>query len=49
MQAKLLSTLLANWTLWPLAHYFNFRYVPVEQRILFNNVVSVRDSPRYVQ
>eukprot|EP00191_Tetraselmis_sp_GSL018_P018094 CAMPEP_0177589916 /NCGR_PEP_ID=MMETSP0419_2-20121207/7092_1 /TAXON_ID=582737 /ORGANISM="Tetraselmis sp., Strain GSL018" /LENGTH=208 /DNA_ID=CAMNT_0019080369 /DNA_START=265 /DNA_END=891 /DNA_ORIENTATION=+ len=41
IQAKLLPTLLANWVVWPVAHYFNFRYVPLEQRILFNNSIMV--------
>jgi len=27
--------------IWPAAHFINFRFVPTEQRILYNNVVSV--------
>jgi len=41
VQAKLLPTMLANWTLWPLAHLVNFKYVPSRQRILYVNVVNV--------
>lgn len=41
IQTKLVPTVVANYLLWPLAHYFNFKYVPSEHRILFNNVVSI--------
>jgi hypothetical protein len=41
IQAKLFSVMLANFSVWPLAHLFNFRFVPPEQRILFNNVVAI--------
>ena len=32
---------LANYVLWPLAHLVNFKYVPSDWRILFNNVVAL--------
>jgi hypothetical protein len=32
----------ANYVLWPFAHFVNFRFVPNEHRILYNNVVAVR-------
>ena len=35
----------ANYVIWPAAHFINFRFVPSEQRILYNNVVSVCLSP----
>ena len=41
LQTKLLPILAANFTLWPLAHLVNFKFVPPEQRILFNNVVAI--------
>lgn len=41
LQDKALSTLLANYAVWPLAHALNFYYVPTEQRILYNNFVAV--------
>lgn len=41
VQAKLRPTLLANWTVWPLAHVINFALVPPAQRILYINVVNV--------
>lgn len=41
MKSKLKPTLLANWTVWPLAHVINFALVPPAQRILYINVVNV--------
>ena len=42
MQAKLVQTVVANYVLWPAAHFINFRFVPSQHRILYNNVVAVR-------
>jgi hypothetical protein len=44
VRAKLKPTLLANWTVWPLAHVVNFALVPPAQRILYINVVNVSFS-----
>ncbi|CAG9462597.1 unnamed protein product [Pedinophyceae sp. YPF-701] len=41
IQSKLLPTMLANWTLWPIAHVINFKFVPSNQRMLYVNVVNV--------
>eukprot|EP00775_Hariotina_reticulata_P005743 gene5743-5983_t len=41
VQAKLKPTLLANWTVWPLAHVINFALVPPAQRILYINVINI--------
>lgn len=41
MMKKMKPTLLANWTLWPLAHIINFTFVPPAQRILYCNVVAL--------
>eukprot|EP01024_Parvocaulis_polyphysoides_P020242 TRINITY_DN19381_c0_g3_i2.p2 TRINITY_DN19381_c0_g3~~TRINITY_DN19381_c0_g3_i2.p2 ORF type:complete len:203 (+),score=13.96 TRINITY_DN19381_c0_g3_i2:201-809(+) len=38
---KLLPTLLMTWKFWPLAHLVNFSIIPLEQRILYCNAVSV--------
>ena len=43
-QAKLVPTIIANYVLWPAAHFVNFRFVPTEHRILYNNCVSVRSA-----
>lgn len=42
VQDKLVKTIVANYILWPGAHFINFRFVPSEHRILYNNCVSVR-------
>lgn len=41
IQGKLVQTIVANYVLWPAAHFINFRFVPSEQRIAYNNVISV--------
>jgi protein Mpv17 len=41
IQDKLIKTIAANYVIWPAAHFINFRFVPTEQRILYNNCVSV--------
>ena len=39
-----MPTIVANYVLWPAAHFVNFRFVPTEHRILYNNCVSVRSG-----
>jgi Mpv17 / PMP22 family len=34
VQDKLVKTIIANYILWPGAHFINFRFVPSEHRIL---------------
>jgi protein Mpv17 len=41
LQSKFVPTLAANYVIWPLAHIINFRFVPSDYRILYNNVVCV--------
>eukprot|EP01025_Chloroclados_australasicus_P036997 TRINITY_DN3768_c0_g1_i4.p1 TRINITY_DN3768_c0_g1~~TRINITY_DN3768_c0_g1_i4.p1 ORF type:complete len:357 (+),score=0.41 TRINITY_DN3768_c0_g1_i4:46-1116(+) len=41
IRQKLFPTLLMTWKFWPLAHLINFSVIPLEQRILYVNVVSV--------
>lgn len=41
VKSKLKPTLLANWTVWPIAHVINFALVPPAQRILYINVVNI--------
>lgn len=41
LQAKFWPTLAANYAIWPLAHIINFKFVPSQFRILYNNVVCV--------
>ncbi|KIY95774.1 Protein SYM1 [Monoraphidium neglectum] len=39
--AKFWPTLAANWAIWPAAHIVNFRFVPSQFRIAYNNVVAI--------
>ena len=32
LQSKVVATVVANYCLWPAAHYINFKYVPSEHR-----------------
>lgn len=41
LQSKFVPTLAANYVIWPLAHLINFRFVPSDYRILYNNVICV--------
>ncbi|PRW57029.1 hypothetical protein C2E21_4128 [Chlorella sorokiniana] len=41
IETKLWPVLAANYALWPIAHLINFKYVPTDWRILFNNVVAL--------
>ncbi|KAF6252113.1 hypothetical protein COO60DRAFT_1554956 [Scenedesmus sp. NREL 46B-D3] len=41
VKSKLKPTLLANWTVWPIAHVINFALVPPAQRILYINVINI--------
>eukprot|EP00878_Enallax_costatus_P000094 GHUV01000127.1.p1 GENE.GHUV01000127.1~~GHUV01000127.1.p1 ORF type:complete len:283 (+),score=59.60 GHUV01000127.1:249-1097(+) len=41
LHSKFLPTLAANYMIWPLAHVINFRFIPSEYRILYNNVVCI--------
>lgn len=41
VQDKLVRTVVANYVLWPAAHFINFKFVPGQHRVLYNNCVSV--------
>mmetsp|Transcript_15182 Transcript_15182/g.32563 ORF Transcript_15182/g.32563 Transcript_15182/m.32563 type:complete len:195 (-) Transcript_15182:585-1169(-) len=41
IENKLWPTMKVNWTVWPLAHVINFRFIPSSQRILYINVIQV--------
>uniref|UniRef100_A0A7S1XB96 Peroxisomal membrane protein MPV17 n=1 Tax=Compsopogon caeruleus TaxID=31354 RepID=A0A7S1XB96_9RHOD len=41
IREKLWPTMKVNWTVWPLAHVINFRFIPSSQRILYINVIQV--------
>jgi protein Mpv17 len=41
LTSKFGPTLAANYVIWPIAHLINFRFVPSDYRILYNNVICV--------
>lgn len=49
VKGKLKPTLLANWTVWPIAHVINFALVPPAQRILYINVINVSCAGHMLQ
>lgn len=38
------DTLTANWTVWPVVQTVNFKFVPLEGRVLFVNFISLGES-----
>lgn len=40
LRANLWNILKANWMVWPLVNFITFKYIPMEQRVLFVNVVA---------
>ena len=43
------DTLTANWTVWPVVQTVNFKFVPLEGRVLFVNFVSLGESGEPIQ
>lgn len=41
LKEKWASALVASWSFWPLANIFNFSFVPLEYRVLYNNSLSI--------
>lgn len=41
VQDKALQTVVANYCIWPAAHVISFKYVPSQQRVLYNNVIAI--------
>lgn len=44
LQASYLTALEKNWMLWPAVQAVNFKFVPLEHRVLVVNVVSLGES-----
>lgn len=42
------DTLSANWTVWPLVQTVNFKFVPLDGRVLFVNFVSLGESEGFI-
>lgn len=45
LQDRWLQGLKANWTLWPGVQLVNFKFVPLEHRVLVVNLVSLGELP----
>lgn len=41
IKRDLITQVTGSWTVWPLAHAINFRYIPTDQRVLYINVIQV--------
>ena len=44
VEKDLWASVKGSWTVWPVAHAINFRFIPNEQRLLYINSVQVRWS-----
>lgn len=44
IENNLWSSVKGSWTVWPVAHAINFRYIPTSQRLLYINSIQVRCS-----
>jgi len=42
IEKDLLASVKGSWTVWPVAHAINFRFIPNSQRLLYINSVQVR-------
>lgn len=42
IEKDLWASVKGSWTVWPIAHAINFRFIPNEQRLLYINSVQVR-------
>ncbi|CAM9923698.1 unnamed protein product, partial [Hapterophycus canaliculatus] len=41
VKSDLVQGVVGSWTVWPLAHTINFKYVPTEQRLLYINSIQI--------
>lgn len=41
IKRDLITQVTGSWTVWPLAHAINFRFIPTSQRVLYINVIQV--------
>lgn len=39
--AFVVSQVKGSWTVWPVAHAINFRFVPTSQRLLYINTIQI--------
>jgi protein Mpv17 len=41
LTARPFSQVTGSWKVWPLAHFFNFKYIPSSQRVLYINFIQI--------
>ena len=41
IEKDLLASVKGSWTVWPIAHAINFRFIPNSQRLLYINSVQI--------
>lgn len=41
VKRDLITQVTGSWTVWPLAHAINFKFVPTEQRVLYINTIQI--------
>lgn len=41
VKSDLVQGVVGSWTVWPLAHTINFKFVPTEQRLLYINSIQI--------
>lgn len=41
VKSDLIQGVVGSWTVWPLAHTINFKFVPTEQRLLYINSIQI--------
>mmetsp|Transcript_57822 Transcript_57822/g.126525 ORF Transcript_57822/g.126525 Transcript_57822/m.126525 type:complete len:249 (-) Transcript_57822:96-842(-) len=41
LESKLLPALIAGWSVWPLANLITFSVIPLQQRVLFVNIIAI--------
>jgi len=41
IKRDLVTQVTGSWTVWPIAHFFNFKYVPTDQRVLYINTIQI--------
>ena len=41
VKLKFLPTMIDNWKLWPLAMFFNFKFIPPQYSVLYANIIGI--------
>ena len=41
IKGDLMTQVTGSWTVWPVAHAINFKFIPTEQRVLYINTIQI--------